>query len=124
MHTQPSKLEYFKFQYSKNSTGTRFNNTVIDQLPQLSYRFAEGNNWSATDSRILNRADEINEWFKKYWEIRNEDNIRNDELYEKELEEAILSTYETLKERWINKIEQEFEREFDPVVKFITSKKS
>lgn len=124
MHTQPSKLEYFKFQYSKNSNGTRFNNTVIDQLPQLSYRFAEGNNWSATDSRILNRADEINEWFKKYWEIRNEDNIRNDELYEKELEEAILSTYETLKERWINKIEQEFEREFDPVVKFITSKKS
>jgi hypothetical protein len=123
MFTPPNKLEYFKFQYSRNANGSRFSNTVVDKLPQLSYRFAEGNNWTATDNRINNKWEEMDKWFQNYWNLRNKDNRRNDVLFEEELEQAILNAYESLKDKWVMKLEKEFEYEFEEdVVKFLNSK--
>jgi len=123
MNTQPSPLEYFKFQYSRNSNGSRFSHTIIDKLPQLSYRFAEGENWKATDYRIKDKWSEMDSWFQNYWNLRLTNNKRNDELFEEELEQAILGAYENLKERWTKKLEKEFELEFEEaVVKFLNSK--
>lgn len=123
MFTPPNKLEYFKFQYSRNTNGSRFSNTAVDKLPQLSYRFAEGNNWTATDKRINNRWEEMDKWFQNYWNLRNKDDKRNDVLFEEELEQAILNAYESLKDKWVMKLEKEFEYEFEEdVVKFLNSK--
>ena len=123
MNTQPSPLEYFKFQYSRNSNGSRFSHTIIDKLPQLSYIFSEGENWKATDYRIKDKWSEMDSWFQNYWNLRLTNNKRNDELFEEELEQAILGAYENLKERWTKKLEKEFELEFEEaVVKFLNSK--
>ena len=123
MNTPPSPLEYFKFQYSRNTNGSRFCHTIIDKLPQLSYRFAEGENWNATDYRIKDKWSEMDSWFQNYWSLRLTNNRRNDELFEEELEQAILGAYENLKERWTKKLEKEFEIEFEEaVVKFLNTK--
>lgn len=123
MFTPPKPLEYFKFQYSLNTNGSRFSNTVIDKLPQLTYRFAEGDNWTATDTRIKNKSEEMDNWFQNYWNLRLEDDKRNDELFEEELKQTILNAYESFKEKWTKKLEKEFEHEFEEaIVKFMNSK--
>ena len=114
MYTKKQALWYFKFQHSKNDTGTKFKHTVVDSLPTLSYRFAEGKNWKATDYRVKANKDEIYKWFDNYWESRpNPNSVVNRGLYEKELEEAILKAYNELNERWNEKLEREFEHHFD-----------
>jgi hypothetical protein len=125
MFTPATLLNYFKFQYSNNSNGTRFKNTTIDKLPTLHYRFGEGNNWAATDLRVTAKQSEIQKWFDNYWETRpNPNSFVNQGLYEKELEEAILSAYNNLNEKWTKKLEKEFELEFqDETLGFFSGKK-
>ena len=114
MYTKADPLWYFKLQYSKNGNGTRFKHTEVDKLPSLHYRFAHENNWKATDYRVTTKWDDINKWFEKYWENRpTPSSIVNRGLYEKELEETILTAIESLNLRWTEKIEREFESQFD-----------
>ena len=123
MFTRPEPLTYFKFQYGINRNGNRFSNTVIDKLPHLGYRFAEGDNWNANDYRIKNKVSEMDAWFKKYWTITDANRVRNDLAYEEDLEKAILNAYESVKENWNKKLEKEFEKEFaEDLVKFLNSK--
>lgn len=123
MFTRPEPLTYFKFQYSVNRNGNRFSNTVIDNLPNLGYRFTEGDNWNANDYRIKNKISEMDAWFKKYWTTTDANRVRNDVAYEEDLEKAILNAYETVKENWNKKIEKDFEKEFaEDLVKFLNSK--
>ncbi len=122
MNTPANPLEYFKFQYSRNTNGSRFSHTVVDKLPHISYRFAVGSNWNATDERIKNRWVEMDRWFQNYWNLRK-DGRRNGELFEEELEQSILNAYESLKEKWTEKLEEEFESEFEEdLTKFLISK--
>jgi hypothetical protein len=117
MHTPPRPFEYFKFQYSKNTNGSRFTHTVIDKLPQLSYRFAEGSNWKATDYRITAQKDAIYKWFEGYWDNKSNSNfLDNQTLYERDLEQAILNAYEEVNKKWTAKLEKELEENFDEKV--------
>ena len=114
MFTKAEPLWYFKFQHSKNDTGTKFKHTVVDKLPSLHYRFAEGSNWNASDYRVTAKLDEIYKWFDNYWESRpNPKSVVNRGLYEKELEDTILKAYEELNKRWNLKLEKDFEEAFD-----------
>lgn len=114
MFTKADPLWYFKVRYSKNNTGTNFKHTDIDKLPSLSYRFSEGSNWKATDYRVATRWEDVSQWFEKYWETRpNPNSAVNRGLYEKDLEQAILSAISELNERWTVKLEREFEEAFD-----------
>lgn len=114
MFTKADPLWYFKVRYSKNNTGTNFKHTDIDKLPSLSYRFAEGSNWKATDYRVETRWKDVYQWYEKYWETRPSPNsVVNRGLYEKDLEQAILSAISELNERWTVKLEREFEEAFD-----------
>ena len=123
MNTPNYSLTSFKFQYSKSLSGNRFSHTVIDKFPTLSYRFAEGDNWKATDYRIKDKWNEMSKWFENYWGLRSPNNRANGDLFEDELEDAILCAYEKVKEKWILKLERDFEKEFEEdVVKFLNYK--
>ena len=123
MNTPAYPLKSFKFQYSKNLIGTRFSHTVIDKFPSLSYRFAQGGNWKATDYRIKDKWSEISKWFENYWDLRDTKNNTNGDLFEDELETEILKAFEKVKEKWILKLERDFEKQFEEdVVKFLNSK--
>jgi hypothetical protein len=112
--TRTDPLGYFKVRYSKNNNGTNFKHTDIDKLPLLSYRFAEGDNWKATDYRVSERMEEIAEWHDKYWEKRPApSSFMNRGLYEKDLEDTIMNALNDLNERWLVKLEKEFEEAFD-----------
>jgi hypothetical protein len=114
MYSKADPLWYFKIRLSKNDTGTRFKHTEIDKLPSLQYRFAEGNNWKATDYRVSTKWKEISQWFDKYWESRpNPNSVVNRGLYERELEKVVLDAISQLNERWNTKLEREFEETFD-----------
>jgi len=114
MNTPTEPLSYFKFQYSKNSSGSRFTHTNIDKLPMLYYRHAEGNNWNANDLRVTNNMEAIYKWFENYWEIKSSPNAYNNcTQYELELEQSILEAYKNLNEKWMKKLEAEFEEKFD-----------
>ena len=125
MFTNAEKLEEFKFQYSKISSGNKFRNTAIDKLPALSYRFGLEGNWKATDKRVASKLDKVYEWFDTYWKLNSkETNKNNKSLYEQELEKAILSAYDSVNERWTKKLEAELEIEFaEDLHKFLMSKK-
>lgn len=117
METKTDALWYFKLRYSKNDNGTKFKHTEVDKLPSLSYQFSEGNNWKATDYRVLSKHEEITEWFNGYWENRPSPNsFVNRGLYEKELEKVILSAISELNERWTEKLKRDFEEAFDDKV--------
>jgi len=125
MYTNPEKMDAFKFQYSRKIGGKRFQNTIVDKLPVLNYRFATEKNWKATDKRVTSKLDKLYEWFDGYWKFSSTDEkISNQSHYEQELEIAILNAYESVNERWNKKLESEFEIEFgEDLHKFILSKK-
>lgn len=123
MNTPAYPLTSFKFQYSKNLIGSRFSHTIIDKYPVFSYRFAQEENWKATDYRINDKWTEMSHWFENYWDLRNSNNRANGDLFQDELEDAILSCYEKVKEKWQLKLEEDFEKKFEEdVVKFLNSK--
>jgi hypothetical protein len=125
MNTPAYPLKSFKFQYSKNLIGARFSHTVIDKYPSLSYRFSQGDNWKATDYRIKDKWTEVSKWFDNYWDLRCPNNRTNGDLFEDELEDVILKSYEKIKEKWTLKMERDFEKEFaEDLVKFLHSKSS
>lgn len=114
MFTPNGLLGYFKFQYSINKNGTRFSHTCIDRLPSLHYRHGYGTNWAANDYRVTTKVNEISEWFNRYWDTRaSSTSGSNQDLYEAELEQAILDAYNKLNEKWTKKLEHEFEQAFD-----------
>jgi len=123
--TKAEPLWYFKFQHSKNETGSRFSHTVVDKLPSLHYRFAVDKNWTANDYRVTTKMKEIETWFNNYWETKPTPNsIVNRGLYEKELELAITEAYKNLNEKWNKKLEVEFENHFsDDLLGFMSGKK-
>ena len=123
MNTPSYPLKSFKFQYSQNLIGSRFSHTLVDKFPSLSYRFAQEGNWKATDYRIKDKWDEMSRWFENYWDLRDNNNKSNGDLFEDELENEILKAFEEVKEKWLLKLERDFEKQFeDDVVKFLNSK--
>ena len=114
MFTRPDPLWYFKFQYGICHTGKNFKTTVIDKLPSLQYRFGIGGNWKATDLRVTSKMDAAQKWFDDYWERSPSTNSYvNRGLFEKELEETIINAYTKLIEKWTEKLEREFEHDFE-----------
>ena len=114
MNTKNKPLKYFKLIYSRNGTGTTFKHTHVDKLPSLSYRFAEGDNWKATDYRVSTRWDDVIKWHENYWETRSTPtSYVNEGLYNKELEKVVTEAIRELNERWTVKLEREFEEAFD-----------
>jgi hypothetical protein len=125
VYTKAEPLWYFKFQLSKNETGSRFSHTVVDKLPCLHYRFALGSNWTANDYRVTTKMKEVETWFDNYWETKETpSSIVNRGLYEKELELAITEAYKNLNEKWNKKVEADFEKHFDDdLLGFMSGKK-
>lgn len=140
MSTTPnSNLIDFKLVYSecvgfdlKNKP--KYKHTKIETLPTLTYDFAIGENWIATDYRVENNWDNIFKWFANYWNIENEYSEdfnqqkisrfkTNQMLYEEDLQSSILNAIESTNIKWKEKVEADFENEFDDkLVKFIKSK--
>lgn len=123
MNTPGYPLTSFKFQYSQNLIGSRFSHTVIDKYPSLSYRFNQGKNWKATDYRIKDKWTEVSKWFEDYWDSKSLKNRANGDLFQDDLEDAILAAYEKVKEKWQLKVEKDFEKQFEEdLAKFLNSK--
>jgi hypothetical protein len=140
MSTTPnSDLIDFKLVYSENvgfdlQNKPKYKHTKIEALPKLTYDFAIGENWKATDYRVDNNWDNIFKWFSNYWNIKNEfsEDLNqqkisrfktNQMLYEEDLQNSILNAIESTNIKWKEKVRVDFENEFDDkLVKFIKSK--
>ena len=125
MYTPKQKLNTFKFQYSTNHGGyARFTNTVIDTTPAIDYKFATGNNWTATDNRIKDKLDDAWKWHENFWNtIPKNSRTTYQDLYETDLENEILEAYKRVNDKWSKKLHEDFEAHYDEVLGFFNGEK-
>jgi hypothetical protein len=126
MFTPKQKLNTFKFQYSINHGGyARFTNTVIDTTPSIDYKFAHGNNWTATDNRIKDKLDDVWVWHENFWKTNPKNSrLTYQDLYETDLEKEILDAYKRVNDKWSKKLHEDFEVHYaDEVLGFFNGEK-
>jgi|694.fasta_scaffold129108_2 hypothetical protein len=135
MHTVNSELEDFKLTYSdcvsvNSKNQKRYQHTVIDKLPTLTYKFGEENRWPATDYKISDRISEAFDWGASYWNIETkytdkgfEKKKNNQMLYEEDLKKEIVTAIIRVNNKWQERFNADFEIAFrDKLLDFIKSK--
>lgn len=121
--TKAEPLQRFQVT-TRQHDGKRMRSYKNDCLPNFEYVFGEGNNWRDDDPRIKDRLDVVEDWFSNYWNKRlpSTMGLNNRVNYELDLRHAVNGAIAAVYEKWRLKLQDDFHREFDPLMNFLDSK--